>query len=727
MRKRSGFFLLLVFLFLSTTLHAQRLMSMEFHNQPITDILMALAAATGTSIIPDETVNGTASFYFSESDFEEALGLFLSTYHLAYVREGNVFRVSRISVSYNREDNLVTMKGDSVEIESLVRALSKSIEKTILYDPFPSMKMSVAMDRLSPDKALEIITRKLGEYALETNESFFYIKRLPSELQGKRGSANSGVTRTGDNYSLSVEKARFIELLADLFRKAGKEYSLMVKSDAVLENLYFSDRDFEALLRLVLEQGNADFIIRDGVYYILELQRRDVVKKLKDTSMITLSHLSAQDLPGLLPAELAAGNMMKVDKNSNTVYLTGSDEEKKPVLDFIALVDRPSSDMTYKRFEIKYLKVKDLLTIIPPKLTPIPPFVIPESNAFIVSGTKEGLKALEEYIETVDRKSEGYPVHLRYIKTEEIMKNLPPSITKEDVIDSGYPNLFFFVGSEDKRKLFLRELASIDRPKPQIRYELLVIQYQKKNTLTFDPTMGNDMGQPGKTFAAGLANIFSLSFDVVSKFGYQFATKLSLALSENLAQVYADTTLNGLSGQEIKFQNTETTRTPTLEVNESTGAITNTGAVKEITSGLIISLNGWVSGDNMITINVNATVSKEDSSETQSITNSSNTGSTVISYPSTSERIVTTQVRTPSGKPIIIGGLITEDVHQTTKKFPLLGDIPLLGLLFRTIDKTRVKSEIVIYIVPHLGYDGDDSDIGDCLERYYASFIKGNR
>jgi hypothetical protein len=53
---------------------------------------------------------------------------------------------------------------------------------------------------------------------------------------------------------------------------------------------------------------------------------------LKDNSMVTLSHLSAQDLPGLLPAELAAGNMMKVDKNTNTVFLTGCDEEKNRFL-----------------------------------------------------------------------------------------------------------------------------------------------------------------------------------------------------------------------------------------------------------------------------------------------------------------------------------------------------------------------------------------------------------
>jgi hypothetical protein len=220
MRSDQDFFSYCIF-FPFTTLHAQRLMSMEFHNQPITDILMALAAATGTSIIPDETVNGTASFYFSESDFEEALGLFLSTYHLAYVREGNVFPGIPHFVSYNREDNLVTMKGDSVEIESLVRRLSKAIEKTILYDPFPSMKMSVAMDRLSPDKALEIKPDGSGNMPLKPMNPFLY-QRLPSDLQGKTGKREFGSNENRDIYSLSVERRGSSNSLPISSGKRGK-------------------------------------------------------------------------------------------------------------------------------------------------------------------------------------------------------------------------------------------------------------------------------------------------------------------------------------------------------------------------------------------------------------------------------------------------------------------------------------------------------------------------
>lgn len=719
--KRLSFLALLAFLVISPSLYAQRLKSMEFRNQPITDILMALAAATGTSIIPDETVSGNASFYFSESDFEEALSLFLSTYRLHYVREGGVFRVSRIAIDFDKGANLVSLSAEDTDVESLLRALSKAISQTILYDQLPKVSVSVAIDRLPPEKAIDIITRRLAEFTLEQNDSFYYVKRLAGDLQGKRGGANSGIVKSGDRYSLSVEKARFTDLIEDLFKKAGLEYSLLVKSDAVLENLYFSDRDFEGLLRLILEQGNADFVLRDGVYYILELQRRDVVKKLKETRQITLNYMSAQDLPNLLPSELASGNAIKIDKNTNTVFLTGSDEESAPIVDFIKLVDRPLDGLRYERFDVLYLKVKDLIAIIPPKLIPITPLVVPESNSFVVLGTPACISALRDYLATVDRKAAGYPVKLRYLKTDEFLKALPPSISKDDVVDSGYPNLVFFVGSEDKRKLFLRELESIDRPKPQIRYELLVIQYNKtkQKKISNEHSVSTSSEPDTASLVSNLGNLFSMNIDVISEFGYQFAAKLSAALTDNVAQVFADTTLNGLSGQEIKFQNTDTSRYPSLEYDESSGKYTATGATKEITSGLIVSINGWVSGDDMITITVNATVSKQNSSASTSSSDNN-------ALPSTSERVVTTQVRTPSGKAIVISGLIKEDTDKTINKTPLLGSIPLIGLLFRSEDNTKSKSEIVIYIVPHIAYDVSDETTTERLGRYYDAFVRGS-
>ncbi|MDR0451789.1 MAG: type II and III secretion system protein [Treponema sp.] len=696
---------------------AQQIKAMDFRNQSITDILMVLAEASGTSILPDETVRGAASFHFSDSDLMEALDAFLSGYKLFHTRDGNVIRVSRILSGYDRERGRVSLKAEDVGIENLVKALAKTINTSILYDPLPDVSLSVDIDNLEVKKALDIIMLKLTDFVLTEDEAWYYIRRQPAgNGEADASERTPRITREGDLYSVSAERGRFQELVTELFRAGEKEYSVLTKADSVLENLYFSGKDFEGLLRIILEQGNADYVLNNGIYYIVELQRRDVLKKLKETVIIPLRHIPAQEFPSLLPAEYSGNNLLKIDKNTNTVILTGTAEEIAPVRNFLESVDRPAEGLEYHRFELKYLPVEDFLSMAPQKLLPITPAVVPQSNAFIVQGAAETIAALAGYIGAVDKKEEGYPVELKYIKIDELLKNLPPSVTKDDISDSGYPNLLFFTGPREKRELFVRELALIDKPRPQIRYELLVIEYMKNNETRFGGSLGASRAEegasPGASFLGNLSSVMNLSFDVVAQFGYQFALNLSAQLAENLAQVYADTTLNGLSGQEIRFQNTDTFRYQEFEVDASTGNLSRTGVTREISSGLIVALNGWVSGDNMITMSVNATVSKQN--------NNPSIDSTAI--PSTSERVVNTHIRTLSGKPVILSGLIKETTDKTRKKVPGLGSIPLFKNLFGESADANEKTEIVIYIVPYLVMDeGEDRDMNRRLERYYRT------
>jgi hypothetical protein len=63
----------------SAILGAQGMGRMEFRDAPVKEILLALARASGRSIVPDQTVSGTATFAFSQMGLDEALGAFLPT------------------------------------------------------------------------------------------------------------------------------------------------------------------------------------------------------------------------------------------------------------------------------------------------------------------------------------------------------------------------------------------------------------------------------------------------------------------------------------------------------------------------------------------------------------------------------------------------------------------------------------------------------------------------
>lgn len=80
-----------------------------------------------------------------------------------------------------------------------------------------------------------------------------------------------------------------------------------------------------------------------------------------------------------------------------------------------------------------------------------------------------------------------------------------------------------------------------------------------------------------------------------------------------------------------------------------------------------------------------------------------------------------------SGQPLVIGGLKEDDKSTKISKTPILGDIPLLGLLFRSVSDQVSHTEFTIYIVPIL--DKPDEEAMSPDERmmmYYRKFNKGD-
>jgi type II secretory pathway component GspD/PulD (secretin) len=70
--------------------------------------------------------------------------------------------------------------------------------------------------------------------------------------------------------------------------------------------------------------------------------------------------------------------------------------------------------------------------------------------------------------------------------------------------------------------------------------------------------------------------------------------------------------------------------------------------------------------------------------------------------PWTKERTAKTQVRVMDGQTFVIAGLLSEDETETISKVPLLGDIPILGYLFRHTATQVKRSDLLIKITPRI-------------------------
>lgn len=168
--------------------------------------------------------------------------------------------------------------------------------------------------------------------------------------------------------------------------------------------------------------------------------------------------------------------------------------------------------------------------------------------------------------------------------------------------------------------------------------------------------------------------------------------------------------------------------TPTLLTTDNHEATISVGQNVPFVTGSFTNSNGG-GGSNPfqtiqrqdvgITLTVTPQINKGDqilmeiSQEISSLTQGASSASDII----TNQRKVETQVLSKDGAIVVLGGLIQEDVQQTERRVPLLGDIPLLGRLFRSKTSSLRKSNLMIFIKGTIVRD-DDTLAGATAEKY---------
>ncbi len=165
---------------------------------------------------------------------------------------------------------------------------------------------------------------------------------------------------------------------------------------------------------------------------------------------------------------------------------------------------------------------------------------------------------------------------------------------------------------------------------------------------------------------------------------------LTAAASEGKAKILSEPKIATLNNQAATIN--VTTQIPYVTSNvASTGVQTQT--VSYITTGIRLTVTPSINADGRITLQVNPDVSQPSSTAA---------GSTQTGAPAVDSRNATTTVLVRDGETIVIGGLITDTLQDTISKIPLLGDIPILGWLFKKKSKTRVRAELLIFVTTRI-------------------------
>lgn len=169
--------------------------------------------------------------------------------------------------------------------------------------------------------------------------------------------------------------------------------------------------------------------------------------------------------------------------------------------------------------------------------------------------------------------------------------------------------------------------------------------------------------------------------------GLQFEALLEALESKGLVRTLSEPNLTALSGQEAKFLAGGEYPIPVLDASGSV-------AIEYKPFGVELNFTPVVVDGDLINLQINAAVSGIDSTITVQ-----NDGFSVNAFK---RRETSTTVEMRDGESFAIAGLLQDDFRDLNGQVPWLGDIPVLGALFRSADYNRSQSELVIIVTPHL-------------------------
>ena len=216
----------------------------------------------------------------------------------------------------------------------------------------------------------------------------------------------------------------------------------------------------------------------------------------------------------------------------------------------------------------------------------------------------------------------------------------------------------------------------------------------------------NKLGGSSMGSSLGLA---SKTFDVV--FGNRnIQARMELFASEDRVEVLATPFLMSANNAKVEFfVGEETPLRDDVEVNtlyNEQGYQTTTTfevTINREELGTDIEISSFINEDGTITMDIEAELSFAKYNMTKVNVYNDVTGE-AIPFPldGVDRSELTSVVTSASGQPLAIGGIIKEQLEEYEKKVPFLGDLPIVGFLFREIADKKSKTETVIILTPHI-------------------------
>lgn len=575
----------------------------------------------------------------------------------------------------------VTLNLKDADIGALISTVAEITGKNFIVDPRVKAKVTVISSKpMNKDEVYQVFLSILDVHGFAVVPSGGVLKIIP-DINAKQSAiptlpdsrvAGTDMVATQIIPIHNVSAAQLVPILRPLVPQQGH-----LAAYPATNTLIISDRvsNIERLVKIIhrIDQAGDN-----------------------DVEVVPLQHASAADVARILvslskpgPGEAGTGagspNFI-ADERTNSILMSGDKSMRLAMRAIIAHLDTPMENTGNTRvIYLRYAKAKDLVAVLkgvgtsqgkgPPGVPGAAAAVAAggqqfdvqadeATNSVVITASPDIMRSLEEVIHQLDIR-----------RAQVLVEAVIAEVSSNKAKDLGVQWVFDNAGN-GKGPI---GIINFSQGGASISSLAATALGASSGTTTAPPSVPD-----GATLGVGRFN----------KEGFSFAALLHALSTDGATNILSTPTLVTLDneeaeiviGQNVPFITGSFANTGTAG---STGAVTNPfQTIQRQDVGLTLKIKPQINEGDAIKLDINQEVS--------SLSPSVSGAADLV----TNKRSIKTSVLVDDGRLVVLGGLIEDNLQEKVAKVPLLGDIPLLGALFRDKNTTKTKTNLMVFIHP---------------------------
>ncbi len=576
------------------------------------------------------------------------------------------------------------------DIQNLFQGLAVQYNLNVYVSPEVKGNVSVNFAKLSLASVIKTIARENG-FALKVNNGVIKVYKPKAKKKVKaKPKTRMDIEFKNNQLSVDIENASTKKVIRKLIELSGKN----IVTDKGVKNkvsAFFKNLKFDKALRLFAQTNDMGIEEKRGIYTLYK------------------------QMSGSKGGKRGNKNIW-VDVRGDTVSIEAENANVEEVISAIGHQSGLSTVVYGKLTGTINIKVKDV------SLDDALRYIF-RDNDFTFWVNKDIYFIGPQKMQNVNN---SRLIVMNHMKAEKVKELIPTSLTKStqiSIITS--QNALMVVGTYEQIESINQYIEKIDLAIPQILIEALVVDIDMDKVREHGISMF--IGDPKSLQSGGSEQFFPSMSQVVNKqqtesfldaipglkdivsLPKDFAAKIDALERNKFLKIRSKPQIATLNGQTATLTIGQTQyfllKSATDMNSGSAVKNTTTERFEKIEANVTLTVTPYVTGKDEVTCEIIPDFSEPEGSFDASVP------------PTLNHRTMKSTVRLKNGETIILGGLVKESEQEVHNQVPFLGDIPVLGWLFKNVQKVTSRSQLMIFVTPRIYYNSEGKiDIDNYME-----------